>query len=177
MLQQASCRRCHPPLGWLWPSSPTIHMAANLVEDRGRIVLLLLSGKSRPFVEDNFFRFALALPLLGFRDRCDEFCPTARVEQLVDSTSFSRVHSLPGQVASIPSPRSNATIFNSASMESTRFNSIKIASVFLSNVEAPLLCRSRTITPIRTNNNSLKTFLRFSYRNGRFGRIVDGDVR
>ena len=50
VLQQASRFRRYLPFTWIRQRSPSVHMASYLVDDRGRVVLLLL-GWRRPFVQ------------------------------------------------------------------------------------------------------------------------------
>jgi hypothetical protein len=64
VLQKLSGFRGHLPLRRIRQGTPCVYIAANFINDRGRIVLLLLGRKSLPFLEYESL-CALALCFLG----------------------------------------------------------------------------------------------------------------
>src|SRR5262249_16890910 len=71
MLEETGSLRRYLPLGWA-QRAPRVDMTADLVDDRGRIVLLLLGRKALAFVE-NKSRLRRGFALLRLGDRRNEF--------------------------------------------------------------------------------------------------------
>ena len=74
VLEEARRLRRHLPLVRIGQGTPRVHVAADLVDDRGRVVLLLLGRKPLAFVEYESL-LCRGLALLRLRDRRDEFAP------------------------------------------------------------------------------------------------------
>jgi len=72
VLKQTSRLRGNLPLIRARKPAPSVHVAAHFVDDRGRVVLLLLRGKPLAFVENDFFLFGGTLygspPIFGRRN-------------------------------------------------------------------------------------------------------------
>ncbi len=72
MLQEACRFRRDLPLAGIGDRAPAANMAANLVNDRRGIVLLLRRGKAQALVEHHALLDRRAFALLGLGDRRDE---------------------------------------------------------------------------------------------------------
>ena len=59
-----------------------VHAAAQLVDDRGRVILLLGGRDARPLVEDHPLLPGTSLVLFRLRDRCDELRFAAVLDDL-----------------------------------------------------------------------------------------------
>src|SRR5206468_3028356 len=81
VLEQASGLGADVPLARVRQRPPLVHVAAYLVDHRGRVVLLLRGGEAFTFIEDELRLLRLAL--LGLGDRGDEFGPAARFDDLL----------------------------------------------------------------------------------------------
>ena len=90
MLQQARSLRRHLPLRGRGQGTPSIHIAPNLINDRGLIVFLILSGQPLAFVKDDLDLSGGLFALFWFRDRREKFgaapaiqCPLGRLAMFV----------------------------------------------------------------------------------------------
>ena len=83
MLEQPGRLRRDLPLAGIGQGAPRVHVAAHLVDDRGRVVLLLLGREPLAFVEDDFLLRGDLLALLRLRDRRDELGPPAVFDDLL----------------------------------------------------------------------------------------------
>ncbi len=74
VLEQTRCLRGDLPLVWVGKLPPGVNVAAHLVDDRGRVVLLRFGGEAFAFVENKPLLGGVGfLPLLRLRNRGDEF--------------------------------------------------------------------------------------------------------
>ena len=88
MLQQARCFGSDEPLLRVGQIAPRLHMCANFVDDRGRVVFLFLAGEAIIGAQ-NHRGLVLVLPaLLGLRHGGDEIRPAARGNDRVGGLPF-----------------------------------------------------------------------------------------
>lgn len=73
VLEQPSRLRGHMPLLGVRQRTPDVDALPQFVDDRRRVVLLLLGRKALALIEHNVALSWRLLPLLRFRDRRDEF--------------------------------------------------------------------------------------------------------
>ena len=83
VLEQPGGFRRHLPLVGIGQGPPRVHMSPDLVDDRGRVVLLLLGREALPFVEDKALSAPQLLALLRLRDRRDELGTAPGVDDLL----------------------------------------------------------------------------------------------
>ena len=72
VLQKTRCLGCHLPIVRIGQVAPAIHIGADFIDNRCRVVLLLRARKALAFVEDHFLLAARLPALLGLRHRRDE---------------------------------------------------------------------------------------------------------
>ena len=65
------------PLTLIGQGAPLIYVPAQLVDDRSRVILLVLRGKPFSFVEDDFLLFTRSFAFLGLGNGGDELGPAA----------------------------------------------------------------------------------------------------
>src|SRR6266700_3965083 len=82
MLEEPSRLRRDLPLIGIGQGTPCVNITADFIDDRSRIVLLLLGRKPLAFVEHKS-RLCSHLMLLRFRDRSDEFGTAAALDDLL----------------------------------------------------------------------------------------------
>ena len=82
MVQEARGFRGDSPATRVWQSAPLVYMTSELVDDRCRIVLLLLGREPLAFVEDEL-RLLYVAALLRLRDRRDELGAAASLDDLL----------------------------------------------------------------------------------------------
>lgn len=72
VLQEPGRGRCHPPRVRLLNLTPAIDVVAQFVDNRRRIVLLLLRGQSQTFIEDHSLLLTGTSLLLWLRNRSEK---------------------------------------------------------------------------------------------------------
>jgi hypothetical protein len=82
VLQQPGGLRRHVPLARVGQLAPDIHALPQLIDDRRRVVLLLLGREPFALVEDNVALGRGPLPLFRLGDRRDEFGAAAPADDL-----------------------------------------------------------------------------------------------
>lgn len=82
MLEKSRGFRCDLPLARVREIPPSVHVAADLIDNRCRVILLFFCRAPTAFVEDEFFLGALFLflVLLRLRNWGDEFCASAAID-------------------------------------------------------------------------------------------------
>src|SRR5690348_1933811 len=83
VLEKPGRLRSHLPLIRVRQGTPRIHVAANFIDNRSRIVLLLLRRKPLAFIENDFLLCIDALPFLGLWNRRDELGAAAGFKNLL----------------------------------------------------------------------------------------------
>ncbi len=79
VLKQSLSFRRDLPLARAGKIPPRIQVSTYFVDNRCRVVLLLLCGDAFPLIEDNLLLSIQALALLGLRNRCYKFRLAAEV--------------------------------------------------------------------------------------------------
>src|SRR5437899_13048382 len=90
VFQKTGCFR-RDLLQVVWQSAPLVHLLAKFVNDRSRIVLLLLCRKPFPFVEYDLLLSGRSSALLWLRDRSDEFCAPTPLDDFLCGLSVIKL--------------------------------------------------------------------------------------